>query len=63
MSDVNLRITLECEVYRGIAWAAWQASRAAIEIELPKSTYQRTEVQAIAEHTLHKLEKPFSPKV
>lgn len=43
------------EDYVDTLWRIWQASRAAIEIELPKSTYQRTEVQAIAEHTLHKV--------
>jgi len=32
-SDVDLRITLESEVYAGIAWMAWQASREALKAE------------------------------
>lgn len=33
-SDLNLEITMRCGMTKGIAWSAWQASRAAIEIEL-----------------------------
>lgn len=31
MSDVDLRITLECETYAGVAWMAWQAASAALK--------------------------------
>ncbi|EOL9075522.1 hypothetical protein ACM92Y_002122 [Cronobacter malonaticus] len=40
-----------------VAWWAWQASRAAVEIELPKPAYQRYEIQAIANHTIHKCKR------
>lgn len=32
-SDVDLRITLESEVYAGIAWAAWKAATESAEVE------------------------------
>ncbi|ALX78335.1 hypothetical protein ACLF30_000216 [Cronobacter sakazakii] len=40
-----------------VAWWAWQTSRAAVEIELPKPAYQRYEIQAIANHTIHKCKR------
>lgn len=33
MSDMDLRITLECQTYADIAWMAWQASREALKAE------------------------------
>ncbi|EOC1198707.1 hypothetical protein AAAW50_002903 [Cronobacter sakazakii] len=40
-----------------VAWWAWQTSRAAVEIELPKPAYQRYEIQAIANLTIHKCKR------
>ena len=31
-------------------WEAWQASRQAVEIELPMPAYSREEIQAVATH-------------
>ncbi|WP_085075927.1 hypothetical protein [Cronobacter sakazakii] len=38
-------------------WVWWKKSRAAVEIELPKPAYQRYEIQAIANHTIHKCKR------
>ncbi|ELY2654280.1 hypothetical protein SMC48_002250 [Cronobacter sakazakii] len=55
--EVNNSTELSAQVIKMIASAAWQASRAAVEIELPKPAYQRYEIQAIANHTIHKCKR------
>jgi len=45
-SDVNLEITMRCTMTKGMAWEAWQASRATIEIEMPEANAHLIWVQA-----------------
>lgn len=46
MSDTDLRITLECETYAGIAWLAWQAATNEAEAQLTALTSQLESVVA-----------------
>lgn len=41
--------TLNIVRYRGMAWAGWQASREAVEVELPK---RREYVDTLSDHEL-----------
>ncbi|WP_446030541.1 hypothetical protein [Lelliottia amnigena] len=46
MSDTDLRITLECETYAGIAWLAWQAATNEAEAKNTAITSQLESVVA-----------------
>lgn len=57
MSDTDLRITLECETYAGIAWLAWQAATNEAETKLTALTTQLESV--VAENAARKSEVPL----
>ena len=57
MSDTDLRITLECETYAGIAWLAWQAATNEAEAKLTALTSQLESVVAECSGLRHLLYK------